>query len=89
MHDVVPRNGREYEVAIFNPGSNSNQESILRLINPGTEDAKVTITGTDDRWSLTGIAGNPHCARRRIEYDSGQGSWSLETQGSAGRSETA
>ena len=35
-------------VATFNPGSNPNQVSRLRLANPGDEDAVVTVTGIDD-----------------------------------------
>ena len=48
MHDTVPVRDGAYEVAIFNPGSNPNQVSGLRLVNPGAEDAQVTITGIDD-----------------------------------------
>ena len=36
-----------HRVAVFNPGSNPNQVSWLRLVNPGSEDAEVTITGVD------------------------------------------
>ena len=38
-----------YRVPIFNPGDNENQQSRLRLINPGVEDAEVVISGQDDR----------------------------------------
>ena len=48
MHDVAPRLEGAYRVAIFNPGSNPNQVSGLRLVNPGSVDAEVTITGIDD-----------------------------------------
>ncbi len=48
MHDTVPVRDGAYEVAIFNPGSNPNQVSGLRLVNLGAEDAQVTITGIDD-----------------------------------------
>ena len=41
-------------VAIFNPGSNPNQVSRLRLVNPGAEDAQVTITGIDDAGASPG-----------------------------------
>ena len=48
MHDVViPREGHR-GVAIFNPGSNPNQVSRLRLVNPAPEPVVVTIIGTDD-----------------------------------------
>ena len=54
MHDVVPAEGDVHWVAIFNPGSNTEQESRLRLVNPGTETAEVSIRGVDDR----GLAGS-------------------------------
>ena len=49
MHDVVPvdEDGQFVE-AVFNPGSNSEQVSYLRLINPSERDAEVGITGVDD-----------------------------------------
>ncbi len=37
-----------HRVPIFNPGSNTSQQSSLRLINPGDVEAHVTITGRDD-----------------------------------------
>ncbi len=49
MHDVAPSAETRHRVAVFNPGSNRNQESLLRLINPGDETAAVTITGLDDK----------------------------------------
>ena len=54
MHDTVPVRDGAYEVAIFNPGSNPNQVSRLRLVNPGAEDAQVTITGIDDAGASPG-----------------------------------
>ena len=47
MHDVAPAAGTQHRIATFNPGSNVNQVSRLRLVNPGTGDAEVTITGID------------------------------------------
>ena len=38
-----------YRVPIFNPADNGNQQSRLRLINPGVEAADIVITGQDDR----------------------------------------
>ena len=49
MHDVAPSAGTRHRVAVFNPGSNRNQESLLRLINPGDQSAEVKITGIDDK----------------------------------------
>ena len=37
-----------HDVAIFNPASNVNQVSRLRIINPGAEAAAVVIEGIDD-----------------------------------------
>lgn len=50
VHDRVPvaEDGR-HEVVFFNPGSNADQVSWLRLVNPGAEPATVTIAGIDDR----------------------------------------
>ena len=49
MHDVVAEAAMGHRVPIFNPASNVNQVSSLRLINPGDSDVNVTIVGTDDR----------------------------------------
>ena len=54
MHDVVPVRDGRHRVAIFNPGGNPNQVSRLRLVNPGAEDAQVTITGIDDAGASPG-----------------------------------
>ena len=54
MHDTVPSEGGRHWVAFFNPGSNSSQVSHLRLVNPGEEEAEVTITGVDDRGESPG-----------------------------------
>ena len=40
---------RIYRVPFFFPGSNQRQISSLRLINPGTANAGIVITGVDDR----------------------------------------
>ena len=49
MHDTVPREGHRHRVATFNPGSNVNQASALRLVNAGNETAEVTVAGIDGR----------------------------------------
>jgi hypothetical protein len=48
MSEVVGPSSGRHTVWIFNPGSNSNQASKLRVINNGQDDAAVTITGIDD-----------------------------------------
>ena len=52
IHQVAAqeRDGEmRYHVPIFNPGSNANQVSRLRLINSGEEAATVVIDALDDR----------------------------------------
>ena len=66
LHDLVPsavvrRPGTGEEamgrrVAIFNPASNENQVSRLRVINPGGEIAEVVIEGIDDAGASPGTA---------------------------------
>ena len=56
MHDVVENDLVGHRVAIFNPGRNRQQVSLLRLINPGAEDAEVTIAGIDDAGVRSGGA---------------------------------
>ena len=48
MHDAAPADGDRRQIAFFNPASNWRQVSRLRLVNPGPDDAQVTVTGTDD-----------------------------------------
>ena len=56
MHDVVPASETGHQVAIFNPGSNPNQVSRLRLVNPGSKPARVSIEGIDDAGESSGDA---------------------------------
>lgn len=76
MHDLLPATGNRHRVAIFNPGGNRNQRSLLRLVNETDLTARVRITGTDD----AGMAGDstvtvtlPAKAARTIS------AWALET----------
>ena len=54
MHDTVRATSADdsgmyaYDVPVFNPSTETMQESRLRLINPGDEQASVTISGRDD-----------------------------------------
>ena len=54
MHDAVPAAGNRHEVAVLNPGTNRNQVSSLRLVNPTDGAASVTIRGIDDLGALGG-----------------------------------
>ena len=54
LHEAVAvRDGRR-EVVTFNPASNTNQTSRLRLVNPTSELAHVGVVGTDDAGRLPG-----------------------------------
>ena len=55
MHDVAPLSEDGYVVPIFNPASNVDQVSRLRIVNPGDAEATVTVNGIDDR----GVARGP------------------------------
>ena len=46
MHDTVPLTSGSYPVPIFNPGSNRAQVSLLRLVNPGSDLARVEVTAS-------------------------------------------
>ncbi|MDE2644199.1 MAG: hypothetical protein OSB55_15805 [Verrucomicrobiota bacterium] len=51
MSEVVGVASTSNEVWVFNPGSNVNQASKLRLINGGLSAASVTVSGIDDAGS--------------------------------------
>ena len=42
-----------YYVPFLNPGSNSSQRSLLRLVNPGSSRADIAITGVDDAGDVS------------------------------------
>ena len=48
LNDVAPLEDGALAIPIFNPASNVDQVSHLRLVNPGDEEAEATVTGTDD-----------------------------------------
>ena len=54
MHDVAPSAGGVHRVATFNPASNDRQRSLLRIVNLGKDNAKVTITGIDGEGASPG-----------------------------------
>ena len=49
MHDVAPVGENGHRVVTFNPASNVEQVSRLRLVNPGDESAEAMVAGVDDR----------------------------------------
>ena len=55
LHDVAPRTvDGDLWIPFFNPGTNLNQVSRLRLVNWGDANATATITGIDDAGQLPG-----------------------------------
>ena len=46
MNALAPETADGYRIAFFNPGSNTDQVSTLRLANPGYGRASVTIRGS-------------------------------------------
>ena len=48
MHDTVPPEGDVYRIGTFNPDTEVEHASRLRLVNPGEATAQVAITGIDD-----------------------------------------
>ena len=88
VHDIASEAGRVHRVPIFNPGSNSNQQSSLRVINLGKTTANVTITGVDDMGAAgeasvsLSVDANGAVSRTAAEIESmglggGHGKWSL------------
>ena len=53
LHDTSPATAGVHRAVFLNPGENVDQVSRLRLINPGTAEALVTVTGTDDRGTTS------------------------------------
>lgn len=54
MHDVAPESGGLRRIAFFNPGSNTRQQSRLRLVNPGDAPVDVAIRAVDDNGNHAG-----------------------------------
>ena len=50
MHNPVEshKEGTYHRIAIFNPGSNANNVSVLRVMNLSEEDAEIIVSGIDD-----------------------------------------
>ena len=77
IHDIAPRQANHHRIAVFNPGSNTQQASRLRLVNPTAEAAQISIRGIDD-------AGAPG-GRVELALPAGQSrtysAWNLESGG--------
>ena len=79
MGDVAPLVDGARKVATFNPGSNVNQVSLLRLVNPANEDVEATVTGVDDAGRSPGdpvlltVAAGASCTVDAAQLESGSG----------------
>ena len=96
MHEAVPSRIHSHRAAVFNPASNANQVSSLRLVNPGDEDAVVSIIGIDGdglRTAEIRITVSPKASRtltsQELEsgasgfegsFGDGAGKWQLEIE---------
>ncbi|MDE2816083.1 MAG: leucine-rich repeat domain-containing protein [Chloroflexota bacterium] len=54
VYDGAPRIGRRYEVATFYPAGHVDGTSRLRIVNPGSRPAHVSIAGVDDAGESLG-----------------------------------
>jgi len=54
IHDVVAQKGSSFNIPIFNPASNTNQVSSLRVINLEETESTIEITGVDDSGQTAG-----------------------------------
>ena len=52
MHDIAPVVSEEHQVVFFNPGSNSDQVSRLRVVNLDNRSVSVRISGRDSDGSF-------------------------------------
>lgn len=81
MHDLMPATGPGRRAPFFNPGSNENQVSMLRLVNDQDEEAEVLVTAVDDDGVEGGevrIIVPPHAARTYTAKELEEGSGEFE-----------
>ena len=72
MHELAPSRDNAQRVAFFNPGSNVQQVSTLRLTNRGDGSTTATITGVDDAGALGGLVFVVVPAGRTVELTAAQ-----------------
>ena len=54
MHDLVPRRAWGHQVTLLDPAETPGQSGRLRLINPSTTEAGITIRGVDGTGAMPG-----------------------------------
>ena len=73
MHTTVDAQGLCWRVPVFNPGSNTSQRSLLRVVNPNDDDVRISIAGSDDDGSrsasIVTLALDPHASRNLYARD--------------------
>lgn len=69
MHERVSGDGSDWWVPVFNPGSNPNQRSRLRIVNTEVDAVDLSITGTDDAGESGGIVSLSLSGLSSIELD--------------------
>ena len=77
IHDIAPLQANHHRIAMFNPGSNTEQASLLRLVNPTAQPARITIRGIDDAGAPGGRVEVTLPAGRSRTYTA----WNLESGG--------
>ena len=86
MMDTVPRIGHRHRVPTFNPASNAEQASRLRLVNDGDEPVEVDVLGIDDKGAETNamatVPARGALAMTAVDLESaglgdGEGKWQL------------
>ena len=53
LNDVVPESDMTNLIYFANPASNTSQQTFLRIVNPSSETAFVTISGIDDNGDIS------------------------------------
>lgn len=69
MHERVSGDGSDWWVPVFNPGSNPNQRSRLRIVNTEVDAVDLNIGGTDDAGASGGIVSLSLSGLSSIELD--------------------
>ena len=69
IYDMALTADRTHYIPTFNPGSNLNQQSILRLVNRQVDQVNVTIEGVDDRNGSSGTVSIDVAGPQRNQAD--------------------
>ena len=86
MHDLMPASRAGRRAPFFNPGSNENQVSRLRLVNDHEQEVEAVVTAVDDVGvgSEVRVTIPPNTARTFTAKELEEGSVLQEFEGSLG-----